>query len=107
MSRDSGALTPNEQRARVAAVRGLVRAREQQFDAASTLFEEAARLDPRLDLTTIPNFWALPRGAHQAAIDAYERAGRDRDAARLFARVRKAFRPRLVSVSPSEPTPAR
>ena len=35
MSRPTGALTPNEQRARVAAVRGFVRAREEQFDAAT------------------------------------------------------------------------
>jgi hypothetical protein len=104
MSREPGALTPNEQRARVAAVRGLVRAREQQFEAATALFAEAATLDPRLDLSTIPQFWSLPRGGHQAAIDAYDRAGRERDAAMLIARVRRAFRPRLVS--PGDPTPA-
>jgi hypothetical protein len=106
MSRETGALTPNERRARVSAVRGLVRAREQQFDAATTLFAEAASLDPRLDLASIPSFWSLPKGGHQAAIDAYELAGRERDAARLIARVRKAFRPKLVSITPTEPAPA-
>lgn len=105
MSREANGLSPNEQRARVAAVRGLVRAREQHFDAAATFFAEAAVLDPRLDLTKIPHFWSLPRGGHQAAIEGYERAGRQRDAARLIARVRKTFRLRLVSPSPGDLAP--
>ena len=107
MSESTGELTPNEQRARVAAVRGLMRARDQLFDAARDSFAEAARLDPRLDLATIPHFWSLPSGAHQAAIEAYELAGRERDAAMLIARVRKTFRPRLVATIPKDPTPAR
>lgn len=107
MSRPMGELTPNEQRARVAAVRGYVRAREQRFDAARRFFTEAATLDPRLDLATIPNFWSLPRGGQQAAIEAYELAGRERDAAMLIARVRRTFRPRLVNPSPGDPTSAR
>jgi hypothetical protein len=106
MSRDSGALTPNERRARVAAVRGIVRAREHQFEAATRHFAEAARLDPRLDLTTIPSFWSFPRGGHQAAIEAYECADRERDAAMLVARVRRAFRPRQVLFPPGNATPA-
>jgi hypothetical protein len=101
----AGDLTPNEQRARVAAVRGLVRAREQLFDAARTAFTEAATLDPRLDLASIPNFWNLPRGGQQAAIEAYELAGRERDAFMLIARVRKAFRPRLISSGDPTPIP--
>jgi hypothetical protein len=105
MSRPTGELTPNEQRARVAAVRGLLRAREHLFDAARTAFTEAATLDPRLDLAKIPNFWSLPRGGQQAAIDAYELAGRERDAFMLVARVRRAFRPRLVPLIPGDPTP--
>ena len=105
MSRSTGDLTPNEQRARVAAVRGFVRAREQRFEAATSAFAEAAMLDPRLDLATIPRFWTLPRGGQQAAIDAYERAGRERDAAMLIARVRKTYRLRLVASPPGEPTP--
>jgi hypothetical protein len=105
MSRPTGNLTPNEQRARVAAVRGLVRAREHHFDAARGFFTEAATLDPRLDLATIPHFWNLPRGGQQAAIDAYELAGRERDAAMLIARVRKAFRPKLVHSTPGDSTP--
>jgi hypothetical protein len=106
MSRPTGDLTPSEQRARVAAVRGFVRAREQQFDAATGFFAEAATLDPRLDLASIPNFWSLPRGGHQAAIDAYERAGRERDAAMLIARVRKTYRLRLVQTSTGDSTTA-
>ncbi len=105
MSRPTGDLTPNEQRARVAAVRGLVRAREQLFDAARNAFTEAATLDPRLDLATIPDFWNLPRGGQQAAIEAYELAGRERDAFMLIARVRKVFRPKLITLTPRDPTP--
>jgi hypothetical protein len=105
MSRLMGDLTPNEQRARVAAVRGFVRAREQQFDEAKHLFAEAASLDPRLDLATIPHFWSLPRGGQQAAIDAYELAGRAQDAARLIARVRKTYRLRLVAPSREDQAP--
>jgi hypothetical protein len=105
MSRPTGALTPNEQRARVAAVRGFVRAREERFDDATSAFTEAATLDPRLDLAMIPHFWTLPRGGQQAAIDAYERAGRARDAARLIARVRRTYRLKLVISSPDEQTP--
>jgi hypothetical protein len=104
-SRPTGDLTPNEQRARVAAVRGLLRAREQLFDAARTAFTEAATLDPRLDLSSVPDFWRLPRGGQQAAIDAYEAAGRERDAFMLIARVRKSFRPRLVAPRESAPNP--
>ena len=106
MSRPTGDLTPSEQRARVAAVRGYVRAREQQFDAAIGFFAEAATLDPRLDLATIPNFWNLPRGGQQAAIDAYELAGRERDAAMLTARIRKTYRLRLVSSATGDSTSA-
>jgi hypothetical protein len=104
MSQLAGDLTPNERRARVAAVRGLLRAREHLFDAARVAFTEAATLDPRLDLTKIPDFWTLPRGGQQAAIEAYELAGRERDAFMLIARMRKAFRPRLVATS-GDPTP--
>src|SRR5829696_539060 len=105
MSRPTGDLTPNEQRARVAAVRGFVRAREQRFEAATSAFAEAAILDPRLDLATIPHFWTLPRGGQQAAIDAYELAGRARDAAMLIARVRRTYRLKLVISSSADPTP--
>jgi hypothetical protein len=57
-------------------------------------FTEAARLDPRLDLTRTPAFWKLERAAHEAAIRAYVDAGRERDAAVLRARVHSTFRPK-------------
>lgn len=106
MSRPTGDLTPDEQRARVAAVRGLMRARDEHFEDARGFFAEAASLDPRLDLAAIPHFWSLPSGGHHAAIEAYELAGRERDARVLMARVRRTFRPRLVSSSPAERAPA-
>jgi len=106
MSFGAGEMTLSERRARVAAVRGYVRARDEKFDAARDFFAEAARLDPRLDLAMIPHFWSLPRGGQQAAIDAYALAGRERDASRLIARVRQTFRPRLVASTAADLTPA-
>jgi len=105
MTQATGELTPVEKRARVAAIQGFVRAREEAFDDACTFFAEAATLDPHLDLTTIPHFWNLPRGGQQAAIDAYDLAGREREAAMLIARVRKTFRPKLIASKPHEPAP--
>jgi len=87
-------LTANERRARAAALRALALSRGRRFDAAGAAFTEAARLDPDLDLTRTPAFWRLERAAHEAAIDAYVRAGRERDAAVLRARVQSTFRPK-------------
>ena len=87
-------LAANERRARAAALRGMVLSRERRFDAARTAFAEAAGLDPVLDLTRTPAFWTLERAAHEAAIDAYAQAGRERDAAVLRARVQSTFRPK-------------
>ena len=87
-------LAANERRARAAALRGMVLSRERRFDAAKTAFAEAAGLDPVLDLTRTPAFWTLERAAHEAAIDAYALAGRERDAAVLRARVHSTFRPK-------------
>jgi hypothetical protein len=92
----SGPLTPDERRARAAALRALALSRGRQFSAAKAAFTDAARLDPRLDLTRTPAFWMLERAAHEAAIDAYVAVGRDRDAAVLRARVRSTFRPRAL-----------
>jgi hypothetical protein len=89
-----GPLTPAERRARAAALRALALSRGRRFDAARAAFTDAARLDPELDLTRTPTFWKLERAAHEAAIDAYTAAGRDRDAAVLRARVRSTFRPK-------------
>ena len=97
------ALSPNETRARLAAVRALRRAREGRYEDARELFAEAAQLDPALDLTIVPTFWSLPRAAHDAAIAAYTQAGRERDAFRLMAVIRRRFRPRLLTVPHAMP----
>lgn len=89
-------LSADERRARSAAFRALLLARQRRFVAARAAFAEAARLDPALDLTTVPTFWALERGAHEAAIAAYEETGRRRDALVLAARLEHVYRPRLV-----------
>jgi hypothetical protein len=93
-------LAANERRARAAALRALALSRERRFDAARAAFAEAARLDPALDLTRTPTFWKLERAAHEAAIDAYLQAGRERDAAVLRARVQSTFRPKPLRPRP-------
>ncbi|MBA2595577.1 MAG: hypothetical protein M3Q50_01365 [Chloroflexota bacterium] len=103
-SAPTGPLTTAERRARAAALRGLALSRARRFDAAGAAFAEAAKLDPRLDLTRTPAFWKLERAAHEAAIAAYVTVGRDRDAAVLRAQVRSTFRPKALR-SRSEPLP--
>ena len=93
-------LAANERRARAAALRAMALSRERRFEAAAAAFTEAARLDPVLDLTRTPAFWTLERAAHEAAIDAYVQAGRDRDAAVLRARVQSTFRPKALRSRP-------
>jgi hypothetical protein len=93
-------LAANERRARAAALRAMAMSRERRFDAARTAFAAAAGLDPLLDLTRTPAFWKLERAAHEAAIDAYLQAGRERDAAVLRARVQSTFRPKPVRSRP-------
>ena len=93
-------LAANERRARASALRAMALSRERRFDAARAAFAEAAGLDPALDLTRTPAFWKLERAAHEAAIDAYQQAGRDRDAAVLRARVQSTFRPKALRPRP-------
>ena len=93
-------LAANERRARAAALRAMAFGRERRFDAARVAFAEAAGLDPLLDLTRTPAFWKLERAAHEAAIDAYLQAGRERDAAVLRARVQSTFRPKPLRPRP-------
>ncbi len=93
-------LAANERRARAAALRAMALGRERRFDAARAAFAEAAGLDPLLDLTRTPAFWKLERAAHEAAIDAYLQAGRERDAAVLRARVQSTFRPKPLRPRP-------
>ncbi len=92
-------LSAAERRARATALRGLLLARQRRYDGARAAFAEAARLDPALDLSTVPTFWDLERGGHDAVVRAYREAGRDGDAALLAARVRQTFRPRIVPAS--------
>jgi hypothetical protein len=86
-------------------VQGFVRARDGRHEQAIEHFADAARLDPELDLTTVPGFWTLPRGAHDAAAVAYERAERERDAWRLRAVIRRTYRPRLLPAESTVVTP--
>lgn len=90
----AGPLTANERRARAAALRALAFGRARRFDAAQAAFQDAATLDPTLDLTRVPAFWSLERGAHEAAIAAYVAAGRSGDAAVLRAKVQSVYRPK-------------
>jgi hypothetical protein len=90
----SGPLTANERRARAAALRALAFGRARRFDAAQAAFQDAATLDPALDLTRVPTFWSLERAAHEAAIAAYVAAGRTGDAAVLRAKVQSVYRPK-------------
>ena len=69
-------------------------------------FAEAADLDPRLDLTTVPRFWDLPRAAHDCAVAALEQVGRSREASRLLAIVNRRFRPKLVHQRPRQIKPS-
>jgi hypothetical protein len=96
----SAPLAANERRARAAALRAMTLSRERRFDAARAAFAEAAGLDPALDLTRTPAFWKLERAAHEAAINAYLQAGRERDAAVLRARVHSTFRPKPLRPRP-------
>jgi hypothetical protein len=94
-------LSAEERRARAAAVRGLMQARDGRFDQARERFAEAAQLDPSLDLASVPTFWSLPRGAQQAAVEALHIAGREEDAALLAAEISYTFRPKLVRRRPA------
>jgi len=93
-------LSAAEERARIYAVKGYLRARDGQYDRAQEHFAQAADLDPGLDLTTVPRFWDLPRAAHDCAVAALEQVGRKREASRLLAIVNRRFRPRLVGQRP-------
>jgi tetratricopeptide (TPR) repeat protein len=66
--------------ARVAAVRGLLYARDGQLDRAEIFFSEALTLDPALSPADVPTFWNLPRTGQEAAVRALQNAGRPRDA---------------------------
>jgi hypothetical protein len=93
-------LTVGERKARAAAVRGLVNARDGRFDKARALFTEALTHDPSLDLTQIPTFWKLPRGGQDAAVEAYHESGMIKEAKVLSSNLNYHFRPKLVRRRP-------
>jgi hypothetical protein len=95
---DASALAAHldERRAQAAALRALLLARQRRYAEAESAFAQAAGLDPALDLGTLDGFWELERGAHAAAVRAYEAVGRHRDAMGLRATLDGRYRPRLV-----------
>jgi hypothetical protein len=93
-------LTVEERKARAAAVRGLVNARDGRFEKARSLFGEALSFDPALDLSQIPTFWKLPRGGQDAAVGAYQDAGMQKEAKILSSNLNYHFRPKLVRRRP-------
>ena len=88
------------------AVRGLFAARSGALDVATQHFTIAAQCD-EVDITAVPGFWNLTRGQMQTAVDAYEAAGRYRDAAALDAHIGTIFRPSLVGASSQPIVPQR
>lgn len=82
--------------ARAAAIRGLFLARSERLAEARASFAQAA-LDTSIDLSELPGFWQLSRGAMLVAAVAYEDVERYRDASALAARVRTRYRPRAVA----------
>jgi hypothetical protein len=89
-----------EQKARVAAVRALLQARDGHFDGAERFFREAADLDPSLRLSDVPTYWNLARPGHEAAVKALRRAGRTREASLLASEIDYRHRPHLVRARP-------
>ncbi len=83
-------------RAQAAGLRALLLARQRRYAEAEDAFAQTAKLDPTFDLSTLDGFWDLGRGAHEAAVRAYEGAGRQRDAMLLRATLDGRYRPRLV-----------
>ncbi|MGC4190620.1 MAG: hypothetical protein QM589_05200 [Thermomicrobiales bacterium] len=90
-----------EQQARLAAVRGVLAARAGDLETASAWFTEAAQ-DLGIRFQVVPGFWGCTRGGMEAAVAAYEAAGRFRDAAALAATIRTRYRPRMVSAGNHE-----
>jgi len=88
-------LTEDVRNGRHESVRGFYAAHAGALEVATEHFTVAARC-PEVDLTAVPGFWNLTRGQMQTAVEAYERAGRYRDAAALDAHIQTIFRPSLV-----------
>ena len=101
--RPISALPQAQREARQHAVRALYAARTGDLSTARAHFAQAAR-EPSLDLCEVPGFWTLPRAALVAAAEAYEEAGRVREASALHARIRTMFRPRALRPVPGNVT---
>lgn len=96
-------LAHDQREARHEAVRGLYAARAGAIEVATDHFTRAARC-PEIDLSAIPGFWQLSRSAMMTAVEAYERAGRIREASALNARLRTMYRPRALTPVPANVT---
>ncbi len=99
LQRSPSDVSTDQREARHEAVRGLYAARAGALDVAEKHFSRAA-LCPEIDLSAIPGFWQLGRSAMMTAVEAYERAGRIRDASALNAHIRTLYRPRALSSVP-------
>jgi hypothetical protein len=88
-------ISDEERLARRAAVRGLYCAHNGGIEEAFLHFVHALD-ESTIDLTEMPSFWQMPRAAILAAAEAYEVAGKLREAAVIQARVRTELRPRNV-----------
>lgn len=102
-SREFDDLPPEERHkgARAAATRGLFLARSERLGEARAAFAQAAA-DTSIDLTELPGFWRLSRGAMLVAAVAYEDVERYRDAAALSALIRTRYRPRALAPAVSQ-----
>jgi hypothetical protein len=99
-------LPGSERAARLAAERGISLARGGKLVEAVEAFATAAS-DETIDLGALPGFWDLPRNGMLAAVQAYERTERLRDASALEARIRHMFRPRALKPVTLAPRPSR
>lgn len=104
-ARTEPGIPERERLARLAAVRGVLAARDGDLEAASRHFCNAA-CEPSIRFQVVPGFWGCSRGGMDAAVAAYERAGRLRDASALAATIRIRFRPRAIPQPRSATSPA-
>jgi hypothetical protein len=102
---ESAPMPGSERAARLAAERGVILARGRKLTEATEAFAIAAQ-DEAIDFGALPGFWDLPRNGMLAAVKAYERVDRLRDAAALEARIRHLYRPRALKSIPA-PRPGR
>lgn len=99
---EAPALPQAERDARKAAVCGVLAARDGDLERAAHFFAKAAS-EPSIRFQVVPGFWSCTRGGMDAAVAAYEQAGRFRDAAALAATIRTRYRPRVVAEASPAP----